>query len=205
MKIGNNGLIRLSLTSEIPHQQPNTIVKNQTLSIHLAFFIIPARSSSRSTMISRFLAFLLVSITLQCSLAFSPVSLVGTNKAQRVNIDLASSKEESIDTSDACESRRLFLSAAAMKICLLGATSPVAAASDSVTVYKSGKAPIVPGQKPKDKGDVKGTRKDPDFLRSVSDCRSQCQSTNGPDGLAKSKEDCLSECQDICCTTYEQW
>jgi hypothetical protein len=71
------------------------------------------------------------------------------------------------------------------------------------TVYKSGKAPIVPGVAPRDKNDVKGTKKDPDFLRSISDCKSQCQSA-GDGSYAKSKEDCLSECQDICCKTYEQ-
>lgn len=157
-------------------------------------------------MVSRlFLTFLLVSVTLQYTEAWSPVSLFRTNNAQRADIDFASANKGSTDVYD---SRRIFLSAAAMQICLLGATSPAAAAAadgGATTFYKSGKAPIVPGQKPKDKSDTKGTRKDPDFLRSVADCRSQCQSTNGPDGLAKAKEDCLSECQDICCTTYEQW
>jgi hypothetical protein len=99
----------------------------------------------------------------------------------------------------------MFLSAAAMQICLLGAATSPANAAEATTVYKSGKTPIVPGQKPKDKNDAKGTKKDPDFLRSIADCRSQCQSSNGSDGYAKAKEDCLSECQDICCTTYEQW
>ena len=104
------------------------------------------------------------------------------------------------------QARRTFLTAAAMNVCLVGAAPVVAGADDgsAATVYKSGKAPIVPGKKPKDKNDLKGTRKDPDFLRSVADCRNQCQSTNGPDGYARSKEDCLSDCQDICCSTYEQ-
>ena len=66
------------------------------------------------------------------------------------------------------------------------------------TIWRSGKSPIVPGQKPKDKSNVSGTRKDPSFLRSVSDCKSQCEATG------KTRDDCLSECQDICCTTYEQ-
>ena len=83
------------------------------------------------------------------------------------------------------------------------ATSAIAEAEEN-TIWLTGKAPKVPGQKPKDKNDPKGTRKDPNFLRSISDCKSQCENTPGPDGLAKSKEDCLSECQDICCTTYEQ-
>lgn len=105
------------------------------------------------------------------------------------------------------ETRRRFLNAAAMNVCFLGAAAPAiaAAAADGPTVYISGKTPQVPGAKPPDKNNVKGTRKDPDFLRSIADCRSQCQnSASGPDGFAKSKEDCLSECQDICCRTYEQ-
>mmetsp|Transcript_35310 Transcript_35310/g.85464 ORF Transcript_35310/g.85464 Transcript_35310/m.85464 type:complete len:233 (+) Transcript_35310:146-844(+) len=120
------------------------------------------------------------------------------------------------------ETRRSFLNAAAMNICLLGgaatvaatttvanpapANAPEPAATAGATRYVSGKPPQI-GGKPAPKpasGDVKGTRKDPDFLRSVADCRSQCQATAGPDGLSKPKEDCLSECQDICCKTYEQ-
>ena len=77
-------------------------------------------------------------------------------------------------------------------------------AADDKTIYRSGKAPIVPGQKPPNKDDTKGTRKDPNFLRAISQCKSTCLNTPGPDGLAKSTPDCLSECQDICCTTYEQ-
>lgn len=80
----------------------------------------------------------------------------------------------------------------------------VMAADKEPTVYKSGKAPIVPGQKPKDKNDTSGTRKDPNFLRSISNCKSQCENSTGSDGYARSKEECLSDCQDICCTTYEQ-
>ena len=105
------------------------------------------------------------------------------------------------------DSRRDFLSAAAMNLCLMGA-APAAFAADKPfppgTTYTSGKSPLPPGETRKKTDNPKGTRKDPDFLRSISDCRSQCQNTLGPDGLAKSKEDCLSECQDICCKTYEQ-
>jgi hypothetical protein len=72
------------------------------------------------------------------------------------------------------------------------------------TVWLTGKYPQVPGQKPRDKSDVKGTRKDNNFLRSISDCKSQCERTSAADGLARPKEDCLSECQDICCESYEQ-
>jgi hypothetical protein len=72
------------------------------------------------------------------------------------------------------------------------------------TVWLTGKAPRVPGQAPRDKNDVTGTKKDPKFLRSLSDCKSQCENSVGADGYARTKEDCLSQCQDICCTTYEQ-
>ena len=89
------------------------------------------------------------------------------------------------------------------------ATSSVSAAGSASadsgdTIWKTGKAPIVPGQTPKDKSDTKGTRKDPAFLRSISDCKGKCEQTPGPDGLARASTECLSECQDICCTTYEQ-
>jgi len=66
---------------------------------------------------------------------------------------------------------------------------------DKPIIWKSGKAPIVPGQKPKDNNDVKGTRKDPDFLRSIATCKNQCENTLGSDGYAKTKEECLSDCQ----------
>eukprot|EP00559_Dactyliosolen_fragilissimus_P004620 CAMPEP_0184859810 /NCGR_PEP_ID=MMETSP0580-20130426/4798_1 /TAXON_ID=1118495 /ORGANISM="Dactyliosolen fragilissimus" /LENGTH=245 /DNA_ID=CAMNT_0027356653 /DNA_START=66 /DNA_END=803 /DNA_ORIENTATION=+ len=71
-------------------------------------------------------------------------------------------------------------------------------------IYNSGKTPLAPGQKPKDKNDTSGTRKDPNFLRSVSNCKSQCENSLDSEGYARSKEECLSDCQDICCTTYEQ-
>eukprot|EP00562_Extubocellulus_spinifer_P032879 CAMPEP_0178730782 /NCGR_PEP_ID=MMETSP0699-20121125/29703_1 /TAXON_ID=265572 /ORGANISM="Extubocellulus spinifer, Strain CCMP396" /LENGTH=178 /DNA_ID=CAMNT_0020382831 /DNA_START=66 /DNA_END=602 /DNA_ORIENTATION=- len=83
----------------------------------------------------------------------------------------------------------------------------VAQAADAAsgpTIWNSGKAPKVPGQKPKDKNDTSGTRKDGNFLRSIADCKNQCENTTGPDGFSRSKEECLSDCQDICCKTYEQ-
>ena len=82
-------------------------------------------------------------------------------------------------TSSVHETRRRFLNAAAMNVCFLGAatasitTNPdIASAADTDTTtartrYISGKAPQVPGGKPVDKSNVKGTRKDPDFLRSI--------------------------------------
>lgn len=46
-----------------------------------------------------------------------------------------------------------------------------AAESKEPIIWKSGKTPIVPGKKPKDKNDTSGTRKDGDFLRSISNCK----------------------------------
>lgn len=94
----------------------------------------------------------------------------------------------------------------------IGATAAVlnnpdvslAADKDQPIYWKSGKAPIVPGQKPKDSNDVRGTRKDPDFLRSIATCKNQCENTLGSDGYAKSKEECLSDCQvSIICTIFK--
>lgn len=78
------------------------------------------------------------------------------------------------------------------------------AAESADIIWKTGRAPIVPGQPPADKGNVKGTKKDPNFLRSVADCKGKCENTLDSDGLARSATDCLQACQDICCTTYEQ-
>lgn len=104
------------------------------------------------------------------------------------------------------DTRRRFLYAAALNFCLMGAAAPAVIAADTPlppgTKYISGKTPVIPGVENKKTDNTKGTRKEPDFLRSIAECRSQCQTAG--DGLAKSKEDCLSDCQDICCKTYEQ-
>ena len=63
-------------------------------------------------------------------------------------------------------------------------------------VYKSGKSPTGPN-----KNDPKqGTKKEPSFLRCVSNCKSDCQKPG--EGLAKN--DCVADCQDQCCSSYEQ-
>eukprot|EP00978_Attheya_sp_CCMP212_P015035 scaffold38670_cov50-Attheya_sp.AAC.1 len=56
---------------------------------------------------------------------------------------------------------------------IMKGSQPAVAADTAAgtTIWNTGKAPIVPGQKPKDKGDVSGTRKDTGFLRSLSDCK----------------------------------
>jgi len=88
-------------------------------------------------------------------------------------------KSRDID-SNAEFSRRNALSSFTKNLLLLGGVSSMAltktqpalaeeAAKD--TIFLTGKSPKVPGQKPKDKSDVSGTRKDPKFLRSVSDCK----------------------------------
>ncbi len=43
--------------------------------------------------------------------------------------------------------------------------------SAPATKYFTGKQPVVPGAKPREKGDVKGTKKDPQFLLSISQCK----------------------------------
>lgn len=95
-------------------------------------------------------------------------------------------------------SRSTALRLGVLAVSLLAVGPSCVQAAEDKTVYLSGKPPKVPGAKPKDKNDLSGTRKDPNFLRSIADCKSQCESKGKP------KEDCLSECQDICCTTYEQ-
>lgn len=60
--------------------------------------------------------------------------------------------------------------------------------------YRSGKSPE---GLPSSKSDSK---KDINFLRCISDCKSRCQLPG--QGLAKT--DCIQDCQDQCCTSYEQ-
>lgn len=146
-------------------------------------------------------------------LKFSRISYSSHSHETRIH---SSSTTSSIDetSSDPANSqiqntRRNFFNAAAMNLCVMGAVAvPAVFAADTPlppgTKYISGKAPVVPGQDKKKPGDTKGTRKDPDFLRSISDCKNGCQTSRDSDGLARTKEDCLSECQDVCCKTYEQ-
>lgn len=141
---------------------------------------------------------------------------VGINRHQSLHTSLPAIASNDADGSldDSLSQRRRFLISSlfsvAAPLVVLGSpgSSCIAAAATeeepAKTVYLSGKPPKIPGQKPKDKNDTTGTRKDPNFLRSISTCKSQCENGTGSDGYARSKEDCLSECQDICCTTYEQ-
>lgn len=149
-------------------------------------------------------AILVMAIIIGGTSAWSPLSLFGSSTRTTMTSTFGEDVDEPDTQPERSRRRALFFSAAAMNIGLLGGQVAWAADAGGATVYKSGKTPLVPGGKPKDKSDVKGTRKDPDFLRSVADCRNQCLNSLGPDGLARSKEDCLSECQDICCKTYEQ-
>ena len=75
--------------------------------------------------------------------------------------------------------------------------SAVAAdAKKPLLTYKSGKSPTAANP-----NDPKlGTKKEPSFLRCVSNCKSDCQKPG--EGLAKN--DCVSDCQDQCCSSYEQ-
>lgn len=160
----------------------------------------------------KFLGVLLSVMAVSRGLAWSPQSLFHFASNHQRGVQSSLPADESFgakgDHHDAFATRRAFFgAAAAMSVGVVIGAAPAAvwsADGSPATIYKSGKAPVVPGGKPRDKNDVKGTRKDPDFLRSVADCRSQCQNSLGSDGYARAKEDCLSECQDICCKTYEQ-
>ena len=77
----------------------------------------------------------------------------------------------------------------------------------SDTLWLTGKPPQKPGQSTttkKSDSSVAGTRKDPNFLRSMADCRNQCENTVDADGYPRQRDECLATCQDVCCTTYEQ-
>lgn len=63
-------------------------------------------------------------------------------------------------------------------------------------IYKSGKNPFPPASK----DSTAGTKKDINFLRCMSNCKSQCQLPG--EGLVKT--DCVQDCQDQCCDSYEQ-
>ena len=75
--------------------------------------------------------------------------------------------------------------------------------ASNTMIYKSGKTPqAVDGpSSSRSSGDSKtGTRKDIDFLRRMSNCKTSCQRPG--EGLAKI--DCVQDCQDQCCDSYEQ-
>lgn len=136
--------------------------------------------------------FLLLLVSL--SLGFAPSQFAASRPSATVEL-----------FAEAPTGRRAFFNAAAVlgTAALLSSSSPALAAEP--TIWLTGKAPKVPGEKPKDKSDTKGTRKDPSFLRSISDCKSQCEQSSGYGNASRSKEECLQDCQDICCETYQQY
>ncbi len=67
-------------------------------------------------------------------------------------------------------------------------------------IYKSGKTPFYVGGKKQDSDSKVGTRKDPTFLKKMSNCKSDCQTPRA--GTARS--DCVQDCQDQVCESYEQ-
>ena len=151
------------------------------------------------------------------SILFSVVVLLGGQVAafstQHCNMSrtASSSRLSALSDDDNIMLSRREWSKSAFSSLIVGAGSlaaisvtPKQAGAAEDIVWKTGRTPQIPGQKPKDKGDTKGTKKDPSFLRSISDCKSKCENSYGPDGLARTSTECLSECQDICCTTYEQ-
>ena len=150
-------------------------------------------------------------ITLYSILFFVVVLLggqVAAFSAQHCNMSsrlMALSDDDNIMLSRREWSKSAFsaLIAGAGSLGAISVTPKQAVAAEDI-VWKTGRTPQIPGQKPKDKEVTKGTKKDPGFLRSISDCKSKCENSYGPDGLARTSTECLSECQDICCTTYEQ-
>jgi hypothetical protein len=138
------------------------------------------------------------------------VSIATTTRTCRKALSPRNDRSDPDDqTKNSYNRRRMFL-ALGTPLALLPMSyvtlSPLASwatdESGQATIWLSGKAPRVPGKKPTN--DVSGSKKDPNFLRSISDCKNQCENSAGADGMSRSKEECLSECQDICCTTYEQ-
>ena len=78
----------------------------------------------------------------------------------------------------------------------LASTNVLAAEVSANVIYKSGKNPI-----PVNANDpIVGSKKDINFLRCMSNCKSKCQLPG--EGLAKA--DCVQDCQDQCCDSYEQ-
>lgn len=152
---------------------------------------------------------------LTCTLGFATISVsnrgdfiassklsqqVASDDMTRDNVILNQEDQTQLATTDYCTRRSLLIGAVTAFVGLSTNQLPAQSAEESTStvIWLTGKAPKVPGQKPRDKNDVSGTRKDPNFLRSIADCKSKCES------LGKPKDECLSECQDICCTTYEQ-
>lgn len=166
--------------------------------------MILSNTQVQSTKTYQFLALLIFCVF--SASAFSGNSCQGDFRKSIVLCSSASPSDSA--NSRIHDTRRNFFGVAGMSVLALGAGVPSSIAADSPlppgTKYISGKTPLAPGEVKKKSDNTKGTRKDPDFLRSIADCRNQCQGAPGSDGLAKSKEDCLSECQDICCKTYEQ-
>ena len=70
--------------------------------------------------------------------------------------------------------------------------------TEYLPIYRSGKNPEAFSNSNKDS--KVGTKKDINFLRCMSNCKSQCQLPG--EGLVKT--DCVQDCQDQCCDSYEQ-
>lgn len=73
-----------------------------------------------------------------------------------------------------------------------------AAEVQSKIIYRSGKTPV--GTVKSSSDPKAGTKKETSFLKSMSNCKTDCQQPG--EGLAKN--DCVQDCQDQCCNSYEQ-
>lgn len=153
----------------------------------------------------KIIALLYCALVGRAAKAFAP-ALVPCSQQELSTIQLQALEDDQGEYSPLQSRRKMFQVLGTAACVLVGAPlhSQATESTAEKTIWLTGKPPKIPGQKPKDKNDVRGTRRDPNFLRSISDCKGKCENSLDSDGYAKSKEECLSECQDICCTTYEQ-
>merc|ERR1719183_1962668 len=102
------------------------------------------------------------------------------------------------------QNRRRFLASGVCAALLVVTASPAEAkeAINDCEKWASGRRWLT-GKSCKDKasGDVKGTKKDPQYLRKLQDCKAQGQA---PGGKEESNDDINKACRDAVCTTYEQ-
>ena len=100
--------------------------------------------------------------------------------------------------------RRHFLAASAFAALVLAPTSPAEAkeAINDCDKWAPGRRWLT-GKSCKEKasGDLKGTKKDPQYLRKLQDCKAQGQA---PGGKEEANVEINKTCRDSVCSTYEQ-
>lgn len=116
------------------------------------------------------------------STAFTTTSLPSISSVNDVTTHLMAinSNDSEINSSRRDIIRKIATSFAIGSFTILETNVPTSGESSAAyaadpTIWKTGKTPIVPGEKPKSKDDTSGTRKDPKFLRSISQCKVSVQ------------------------------